>query len=154
MSEKPKKRLVSKGLYVRLMGKKMILYAPSLLVLATAFVIFVFEIEYKGLMTSPIAPYLRALTGSSGMIVTSAIIIGGSLLCLLCIATLDKAKSIEQVERITSSNIHLLPSKESLVRASSLPPSQHAELLRSPQEASETPAEELLRATQKNPTAL
>jgi len=61
-----------------------------------------------------------------------------------------KERTIERVAPITRHSTSFLPPKESLVRASDLPPSQQqAELLRAAPRGSETPTEELLRATTK-----
>jgi hypothetical protein len=57
-------------------------------------------------------------------------------------------RKVERVKFVTKRTSHLLPPEESLVRPSDLPPSrQQAELLRAAPQGSETPAEELLRAT-------
>ena len=76
----------------------------------------------------------------------------GSLLTLWYATTLFKdAQQIEPVELITKHNVKDLPEVETLVRASDLPHSlPQAELLRAAAQGSETPAEELLRATHGN----
>jgi hypothetical protein len=59
-----------------------------------------------------------------------------------------RAGNMEPVTLITRHNIADLPAVETLVRASALPPShQQSELLRAAPQGSETPPEELLRAT-------
>ncbi len=57
-------------------------------------------------------------------------------------------QKVKRVVPITKRSSHLLPPEETLVRPSDLPRShQQAELLRAATHGSETPAEELLRAT-------
>ncbi|MCW3053425.1 MAG: hypothetical protein JWN14_2595 [Chthonomonadales bacterium] len=59
------------------------------------------------------------------------------------------ASEIKHVTPITHKNNHFLPAKETLVRASNVPPAQQqAELLRATQVGTEIPPEQLLRALQ------
>jgi len=74
-----------------------------------------------------------------------AFLCGGAFFLSSCL--FKKEGKIERVVPITQHNTSSLPPAESLVRASSIPPSQQAELLRSAQYGEETPAEELLRAS-------
>ena len=60
-----------------------------------------------------------------------------------------KIEGMEPVALLTKENAKHLPETETLVRPSDLPPSHlQAELLRAAPQGSETPPEELLRATQ------
>ena len=60
-------------------------------------------------------------------------------------------QKVERVALVTNRTVNLMPPKESLVRASDMPPShQQTELLRAAQNGKETPPEELLRATTSN----
>ena len=62
-----------------------------------------------------------------------------------------KEREVERVIPVTRRTANLLPPEESLVRASDLSPSHHqAELLRAAPQSKETPAEELLKATNRH----
>jgi hypothetical protein len=137
MSEKPEKRLVSKGRYAFLLGK-----SASLTFLS---------------MTSDIVAILLLLMTVVQLvgvfyiwpIVTGLVTAGLSVVFFRAAGKLSKkANEIDHIQPITARNTCLLPPEESLVRASDVPLSQQqAELLRATQHGNETPAEELLRAS-------
>jgi hypothetical protein len=136
MSEKPQKRLVSKGQYVRTMGSKTVLYSlaggvfVAGLLLLTLTLVGVFQFHDLSIVFL-LAPGAVAIAG------------------LVCSRNFFKeAKEIEPVQLLTIHNRYLMPPKQSLVRASDPPPSQQrAELLRAAGQGPQTPAEVLLRAT-------
>ncbi len=144
MSEKPKKRLVSKGRYCMGIGMKISLSAISVAsaVGAVAGVLFcvitmmwsIFRSDYM----FPLPEYIPIFCG---------IIF---LLCFSLQAWLWQRR-IKPVISRTSYNTGDLPASETLVRASNRPPShQQSELLRAAQLGAETLPEELLRASLTN----
>jgi len=148
MSEKPKKRLVSKGRYVQTIMGKGGLYSVGISLYASTPVL---------LCISLFCLVVGYVTGSDpdGFDRTTMFILCGCFLAL-AVGTLwcgtkvfDKAAKIEEVTPLTKNNTGDLPETETLVRASDLPPSdQQAELLRAALPSSKSPPEELLRATQ------
>jgi hypothetical protein len=145
MSEKPQKRLVSKGRYAWLMAVRAMLVAAGLLFLCTGGVLLVTSQWH-------IDPRLQGGNSSDWPM-------GGAFL-LMCLSAgpffaalyfFNKERTIEEVAILTRETTRLLPLDKSLVRASDVPPShQPAELLRSTQYGKETPAEELLRASTRD----
>ncbi|MCW3094972.1 MAG: hypothetical protein JWL77_590 [Chthonomonadaceae bacterium] len=150
MSEKPQKRLVSKGQYLKTLGDKGASYAagvfygllgvPFLLISLFCFVIGLYGLFFSG-FPSEISIVLF-------IAVISLILSMGAFWG--CTSYFKRAQEIELVAPITRHNTDQLPAVETLVRASDAPPShQQAELLRASPQGSETPPEELLRATLK-----
>jgi hypothetical protein len=149
MSEKPEKRLVSKGQYLKTLGDKGASYAagvfygllgvPFLLISLFCFVIGLYGLLFSG-FPSEISIVLF-------IAVISLILSMGAFWG--CKSYFKRAQEIEPVTPITRHNTGQLPEIETLVRPSDLPPThQQAELLRGVATPnSETPPEELLRAT-------
>jgi len=151
MSEKPQRQLVSKGKYVRVLGKKI------------------------GIGTA--ATIMATLTGISGLLILGGLygVIEGAGgwnetkdsrtflcgLCLMCVSAVgawaaarfsillfETAQAIKPVTPITDRTAHLLPLQETLVRGSEEPPiAQSDVLLRAATSGPETPPEQLLRPT-------
>jgi len=148
MSEKPGKRLVSKGQYVQTVIGKGGLYSVAISLYACTPVL---------LCISLFCLVIGVITGSDpdGFDRTTMFILCGCFLALAVGAIwcgtkfFDKAAKIEEVTPLTKTNTGSLPEVETLVRPSDLAPShQKAELLRAAQHSQETPPEELLRAGQ------
>jgi hypothetical protein len=139
MSEKPQKRLVSKGRYAWLMAVRAVLVSIALVcILIGLFFTRLWLLMPHSIQGEP--------TCTVGIL---ASICGGTY--FLSFRLFKKERTIERVLPITKHTTSFLPPKESLVRASDMPPShQQAELLRAAQMCHETPPEELLRAGQEN----
>ncbi|MCW3097909.1 MAG: hypothetical protein JWL77_3527 [Chthonomonadaceae bacterium] len=138
MSEKPKKRLVSKGQYVEILLGKIVLYSVAGCMLSAGLFFLALAVGFSF--------WLRG-------VVVMPLIFGAGACAVIWFSKrfFVEAKEIEWVQPITVHNAHLLPVQETLVRPSDLPPShQQAELLRAAPQGSETPPEELLRATHKD----
>ena len=132
MSEKPKKRLVSRGRYVCLMAGRATLLSAAVIFASVG----IFSLV------------LALMCAAHGWGMESAYKIIGTVLVLLAFGLYRKERTVERVAPITRYTTSALPPEQTLVRASALPPShQQAELLRAAPQGSETPAEELLRAT-------
>lgn len=143
MSEKPKKRLVSKGRYVWLMtGKTTLLAASVCSFLIGGYWSFIMLIlTYWKLSDWKSTNILEIFCFTVGMLCAIVPLCLGRYL-------LKKGQAVERVTPITRHTTSSLPPEESLVRASDASPShQQAELLRATQHCKETPAEELLRAS-------
>jgi len=137
MSEKPGKRLASKGRYAWLMT------ARAILVLVLIPVSLVLAYSILGLLVNV---FNMSDPDSIGNCILFAI--GISATCFSIRSIIREEKKIERVVPITKRTTSSLPPEETLVRASDLPPShQQAELLRAAQAGQETSREELLRAT-------
>lgn len=144
MSDKPQKRLVSKGQYLKTIGDRGVTYASGVfygLLGVTFLLLSLFSFGYF---------FFIACLGS----IDSFLLGIGVLLLILSMAAFWGCKSCfwratesEDVAPITRHNTGNLPAAETLVRASNLPPSQHqTELLRAAQYGKESPVGELLRA--------
>jgi hypothetical protein len=146
MSEKPQKRLVSKGRYVWSMTSRTILLAFSVLfALIGAYgvlgILFSIAFNVTGMSETDGRDNLFVLFLTAAILFTAGVF-------FLAYSFWKKERTIERVAPITKRTTSTLPPEESLVRASAVPPSQQqAELLRAAQYGKETPAEELLRAT-------
>jgi hypothetical protein len=130
------RRVVSKGVFVRTIGKKLGLFSLSGVMLATGLVLTLCTVVslYFGITVVVIS--FGVLTLVAFWYSTRAFVL---------------AKKVEAVRPVTNRTTHLLPPEESLVRASEVPTAhQPTELLRAVQSHHETPAEELLRATDAN----
>ena len=147
MSEKPQKRLVSKGQYVQVLGKKIGLQSLATVVatvfvtsgLFTASCLLVTCLSIPSLLRHPERFFAK-------LFITMFLGICTWAMYWLSNTMFANAKSIEPVAPITERNAHLLPAQDTLVRGSDLPPSeQQSELLRATQNGQETPPEELLR---------
>jgi hypothetical protein len=144
MNEKPQKRLVSKRIYVGLMVGRTTLILVSVLfaIVGFAAVVLSYWINSTGWHYWIPSTWLH----TEGVCAMTA-----PVMIFIAFRLYKRERKIERVELITTQNAHLLPPKESLVRASNMPPSQQqAELLRTAQYGKETHAEELLRATTTN----
>jgi len=130
------RRVVSKGEFVRTIGKKLGLFSLSGALLATAFVLS---------LITMVSLYFGAILFVIAFgIITIAVFWASTRFFV-------RAKDVEAVRPVTSRISHLLPPEESLVRAADAPlTNSQAELLRAAYSGTETPAEELLRATAEN----
>ena len=141
MSEKPEKRLVSKGQYVRVMGKRLGFGGVSVLFLALGFICILSSLlcVCGVIFVHNKMEYLLALL---------AFIAASVPLLTVGFRTKDLVEASQSIAPITDKNAHLLPLHDTLVRGSDLPPTvQQSELLRATQAGQETPQEELMRAT-------
>ena len=146
MSEKPKKRLVSKKDFAResavLIGKATARVFLGAVCLVMVPVLFILLTVMAFILLH--APWYAVIPLFTPVIIALIYFLWTGLYLL------NTASDGERVEVITEQNAHRLPPAESLVRASDLPPShQQTELLRAAPQGSETPPEELLRATTK-----
>jgi hypothetical protein len=131
MSEKPQKRLVSKGQYAWSMTGRATLLSAAVIFASVG----IFSLV------------LAVICAAHGWNMESTYGIISTVLVLLAFGLYRKERTVERVAPITKHTITLTP-ESTLVRPSALPPSQEqAELLRAAQYGKETPAEELLRAT-------
>ena len=144
MSEKPQKRLVSQGRYARLITKRTALTLGSVVSLGVGLVTLV----------GSVISFWTAFYNGSLLVPSTCMLTTIHRFCIsagMFFAAFRFYKNEQKVERvvpITKRSSHLLPPEETLVRPSDLSPSQQqAELLRAAPQGSETPAEELLRAT-------
>ncbi|HLK59172.1 MAG TPA: hypothetical protein VKU00_21600 [Chthonomonadaceae bacterium] len=150
MSEKnPPKRLVSKGQYVWVMGKKAGLYSLSGLAFVLGLLGFGTAVFRFTLLLAH--GFGKAVIFQLSDLIYLIPILGSAALYLSSKLLIKKANAVEQVDPITDRTAYLLPLEETLVRGSDLPPiEQQAELLRAVQTEQETPQEELLRASQRS----
>lgn len=130
------RRLVSKSVYVRTIGRKVRLFS-----------LFGFQLCLGVLLTlgTLISLYfvLFPLVLALGILACVAFFYSGR--------SFTQAREIEPVLPITNRTSHLLPLEASLVRASAMPPThQRKDLLRAARSNSETPTEELLRPKDAN----
>lgn len=143
MSERPQARLVSRKRYVRVMGKRV-----SLITLGTTS-----TIVGAWLLLCAFIEIFDLSGDRPASLTVRDLLIGAALsACAVVVGIMMvKGTMTEAVGLITSQNAHLLPPKDSLVRASDLPPSQQQdELLRVAQYGKETPPEQLLRAGEES----
>ena len=143
MSEKPRKRLVSKGQYAWMVVKRTALLTCSVLLALEG------VRDVVGVVKSIVILMSKGLNFSAPLVL------------MLCVAILippgmiffafrlwKRERAIERVLPITNHTTSSLPPEETLVRPSYLPPSQQqTELLRAAHPGQETPPKELLRAT-------
>ena len=129
MSGKPQKRLVSRGLYLRLLGKRTVLSSSAsgigcmgvLLLLVSGFSLVRFAVFHQVLNQS-IYGFCFAVIGSAG---------AGTMALRIARNLLKEAKAIERVAPVTRHNTGLLSEVETLVRAFDPPRThQQSELLR------------------------
>jgi len=87
-----------------------------------------------------------------GLFIGGAVLFAVGMGALSCAKSmLDNADKIERVELLTRHNTGHLPEAETLVRASDrFDTDQQSELLRAAGQSTQTPPEQLLRATQEN----
>lgn len=145
MSAQPQRTLVSRKRYIQVMGLKLSLFAVGAGAIGGGLIAgFAFMNE---IVISLVYPHETRFT----LLDCTAFAVGAGMLLMCGAVTYRKSHKIAAIELTTPQNAHLLPVQETLVRASVQPPShQKAELLRAAQYGKETPAEELLRATQGN----
>ncbi len=150
MSEKPRKRLVSKREYIKILRADISIFTSHLsiiVMLLGAGVFFLWMawgmVSSFLVLQSPWYAYLLPI-----------LCVGLSLLPLyigLILMLLVDTPNVKTVTFIASKTAPPISPEESLLRASDLPPShQQAELLRAAGQGAETPPEELLRAVQGN----
>src|SRR5579871_59070 len=113
MSEKPQKRMVSKGKYAQAMGRKVGRY--TLAILMACFGIVEFLCMLFCWFAFEDIPPIRVVAVLIFAVCTYAIFLWAKLL-------FSDAKSVESVAPITDRNVHLLPPQETLVRGSEEPP--------------------------------
>ena len=160
MSEKPQKRLVSKGQYLQIMAKKIALYSLAAvlafygaLISLTNIYATVHDAFYTCCQDEPESAIpLGAFTPSQHVYFLGL----GVFLFLLSTALFwfghslfTKARKIEPVALIRQHNTGHLPEVETLVRGSEEPPVAQSDiLLRAATSAKETPPEQLLRSSE------
>jgi len=147
MSKKPQRRLVSKGQYARLITTRAAILLLSLACVFAGLYTMVKMAESEG-------QHRHSKPGLMGAFLDLLVCTVPGVCCPIMFVgafqLFKKERTIERVAPITRHSTSFLPPQESLVRASDLPPSQQqAELLRAAPRGSETPTEELLRATTK-----
>ena len=158
MSEKPKKRLVSWTEYV-LRKTLAISLSASLSVCAVASVLLVLGLPYSYYWEVRLRAEEGPPSPSDNFDLTGLGFYIACWLCLILLPILGIAasvlwcgsrkswKTVRALQPIHYADTSNLPEVETLVRASDRPSGQQAELLRAAPQGSETPAEELLRAT-------
>jgi len=139
MSEKPKKRLVSKSRYAGVLTTRIILLCVVLAFAKGGIDAFCLVAQDLG--------HERTLLIDSVLVDVVNVCLASGML-FVAYWLFKKERKIERVSPITTRTTSSLPPEETLVRPSDLPPSQQqAELLRAAQYGKGTPAEELLRAS-------
>jgi hypothetical protein len=147
MSEKPGKRLVSKGQYLRLLGKRTALSSSAIGIACAGGILFL--IVGVGLIRFGVFHQTLRQSMLSFFSILSVCCVAGIMAIRIAGNLFREAKAIERVAPITRHNTGDLPAVETLVRPSDLPHShQQAQLLRAAPHGNETPVEELLRATE------
>ena len=161
MSGKPQKRLVSKGQYLWIMGMKTTLYVAATGVVCLGLAGLVLNIygSWDDVSRTAGSTDLETAIPLGRFTPTDHIyfLVLGAILSVTCLAIIwlgksmfKKAQRVEPVALLKRQSVIPLPEAETLVRASDLPPShQQDELLRAAPQGSETPAAELLRATNR-----
>jgi hypothetical protein len=140
MSEKPKKRLVSKGSYLKLMSTRARLMSGTIL----------FSVFGAMSLSATLWGMIDRHRQFWGLWLFETCLGFAFVAWAWRIASycFREERKVERVAPITNRTASLVSPEESLVRASDVPPSQQqAELLRATQYGKETPAEELLRAS-------
>lgn len=133
----PQRKLVSKGVYVRTVGKKIGLFSFSGMLLCLGLFLTLCTLISLYLALAPLIVFFGITAGFAFWHTGRSFI---------------RAGKIERVQPITNRTSHLLPPEESLVRASSMPSnSLSSELLRAARTDPTTPADELLRPTVRRP---
>jgi hypothetical protein len=161
-TEKPKKRLVGKIEYLRIMATKWALSWAAVTLLVFGLIMFVnavgnlvhdaFFSEFRFQPTTAVN-LGRFTPTDQNYFLALAVFLGGICLTIMWVgqAMFTKARKIEPVELVTRHNTGHLSEVETLVRGSDRPPTdQQAELLRAAGQGAETPPEQLLRAGQEN----
>jgi len=145
MREKLKKRLVDKQEYVETKGVQGIGYSFAIASGSAGAVCLLNSLYFlmNGLRPEGNDAFCLIVSAVFGFLSAAAI--------SLSIYIFNLGRKMPPIAPITPQNAKQLPEIETLVRASNLPPShQQAELLRATSQGSETPPEELLRATLKD----
>ncbi|MCW3099374.1 MAG: hypothetical protein JWL77_4992 [Chthonomonadaceae bacterium] len=147
MSEKPQKRLVGLIEYLEKASEKAETYAFASTFGCVGVVLLLWSVI--GIVAGGYNAYRRDIGYAIFVWTGSAVVAGLGLGALRCAKSLFReAKQIVPVALLTKASLNRLPAVETLVRASDLPPAhQQSELLRAAPQGSETPPEELLRAT-------
>ena len=151
MSEKPQKRLVSKREYLKTLLGKGGFYSSAMACAVGGGVLLIVSLFFLWLGLPPWDNLPDV--GDRIWMFLCGVLLGVPFVTAVWFGvSLFKAGArMEPVAPITRHNTGQLPEIETLVRASDLPPShQQAELLRAAPQGSETPPEELLRATAAN----
>ncbi len=149
MEIKPEKRWVHKGEYRGLVRRRVFCCASG--------VIGVFlYVGVNCFFNAPTSPVTDNTPFHPGIFWGALMIIGAIIAILAELSQIfgflyqcfKAATEVESVRLITPRNHHLAPPVETLVRASDLPSThKQTELLRAAPQGSDTPAEELLRAS-------
>ena len=146
MSQESRKQLVSKGRYARLVTRRAALLSVSTLLSTVGAVVLcsvVWAINDALRSSHPGRSWLTIGLGSAG----SAFFAAYSF--FVASLAYKEERKVERVAPLTKRAADRLPPEESLVRASDISASgQQAELLRMAAQGPETPAEQLLRATE------
>jgi len=130
------RRVVSKGVFVRTIGKKVGLFSLSGFILGAGLVLTLCTLICLYFSVALLALFFGALTVGAFWYSTRVFV---------------QAKEVEAVRPVTQRTAHLLPPEESLVRASDAPHAHlKSELLRAAQSGQDTPVEELLRGASVN----
>jgi len=147
MSEKPPKRLVSRIQYGRVLRTRTRLLAAGSFFAFVSFMAFSIALWPVG--DSPADDVRYSGGWWFNLIFRLAVALWAARVTYGCF---KEERKVQRVKLVTKRTSHLLPAVETLVRASDLPPSnQQAELLRGvAPPTSETPPEELLRATRSS----
>ncbi len=153
MSEPPQIRLVTRSQYAFLISRWLLCFELAILCLGLGGGLLLIELYYVSVQFAIFchAPIEIEQTPFGGPLAFLIVPLG-------CVLALAGRKLFAHTGKalpftpITSENIHLLPTVESLLRPSALPlQSQQAELLRPMPESQDTPPNQLLRATQSSP---
>ena len=149
-TEKPKKRIVSKGEYLSTLGTKGGLFSTAIVVgsvgLGFLLLAALSIIQFAVSLRSEIGVGLFEIFKMLGGLIPGAI---GLTAIWYCKVAIKSARDIEAVTPITRHNTGHLPEVETLVRGSDRPATaEQAELLRAAGQGAETPSEQLLRAAQ------
>jgi len=142
------KRLVTRDLYLRIEGKRFALTTAGYACLLLGALGSIFS----GLALCWLFPILLLRAAYVTLALKLMLIAtGGALFAILAgLDCMGKATRLERVELLTPDKIDALPARESLVRASQEPiQEQQAVLLRATLTQVETPAEQLLRPTNR-----
>ena len=150
MSKPPQIRLVPRSRYAILMTRWLLCFELAILCSGLGGGLLLIELYYLGLQVAiffhaPIDVEKTPFGGPLALLIIPLAVV----LAVTGRKLFARTGAELPFTPITPENIHLLPSAESLVRPSSLPPqSQPTELLRAVPDSSETRQEQLLRAAQ------
>lgn len=145
---KLRKRMVSKGRYFWMIGKKAGLYSFGGFVFLVGSIGYAFALSF--IMWEFIGWVLHATAMDTDAHVAAFLTPVFLFIAFASQPLISRAKAIESVEPITIQNAHLLPLQSTLVRATGLPRVPPSELLRAIHARPKTPTEQLLRTTNRD----